>query len=314
MVVVRVGQSAYDTVQSLARERTMVTDAGHLYEMVGSADTQRLKSADLLVVQSGTHVDKRVLSALNDCAVLTTTSGTDHIDVETAKELGVCVLRAPLLRRDAVVHMAFAEMIFHNRRLGAIWAGAEAGRWGRGDLPSLQPKGLNDATVAIIGLGVIGRRMAEFLSFSGARVLGVEPEPVNTDVEVVSLAYALAVADVVTLHCDLNPSTHGLIQAKEIASMKRGSVLINLARGGLLDTDAAIHAVERGHIAGLSVDCFEQEPYSTMAQAKQPGVHFTPHAAGYTCGLTAASAQKIVDVANALSQGQIPEHTVLPFA
>jgi D-3-phosphoglycerate dehydrogenase len=313
MVVVRMGQSAYDTVESLTNERALVVAAGHKYQHVEKGEVDVVRGADLLVVQSGMRVDKRILSALKGRAVLTTTSGTDHIDLEAAQELGVCVVRAPLLRRDAVVHLAFAEMVFHNRRVEALWSGASAGRWGRGELPALQPKGLGSCTVAIIGLGVIGRKLAALLSLSGVRVVGVEPSPVNEDVELVTLAQALDISDVVTLHCNLNASTYGLIGAQEIAAMKRGAVLINLARGGLLDTQAAARAVERGHLAGLTVDCFEEEPYLHMARCSSPGIHFTPHAAGYTQSLTAASAQEIVDVANVLSTGDQPQYVVLPF-
>ena len=173
-------------------------------------------------------------------------------------------------------------MIWLGRRLPALQSAAINGRWARGDLPSLTPMGLCGATVAVIGLGVIGKQMATILATMGCRVLGVDPYVSLDSVEMTDVDTALREADVVTLHCSLNDGNRGFIDHAKLASMKRGALLINTARGPLLDVEEAAAAVKRGHLAGLAVDVFPVEPYPLLADLSHPQILLSPHASGYT--------------------------------
>ena len=154
-------------------------------------------------------------------------------------------------------------------------------------------------TVGVVGVGVIGSRMAEVLEALGARVLRCDPLLDDG----VPLERLLVESTVVTLHCDLTPSNSGMIGRAEIRAMPRGAVLVNTARGALLDVDAAIEAIEKGHLAGLGLDVFPDEPVD-LSRYAGPRVLLTPHAAGWHPGLAAKIAEGIVGALRALMEGR----------
>jgi D-3-phosphoglycerate dehydrogenase len=275
------------------------------------APTPSLGGVDVLVTTSGVRVTEDVLSQLSGKLVLTTTSGHDHIDGVAAARHGVTVARCPLARRDAVVAWSLAEGIAGMRRLGALHQAAADGRWARADLPALAPIGLADARVAVIGMGVIGQRMATVLATLGAEVLPVDPRPIP-GWRCVDLETALEVADWVTLHCALSPTSRGLIGARQLARLRPTAVVVNAARGDVLDLDAAVDAVRHGRLRALAVDVFPVEPWTSLRDAALPGVSFAPHAAGYTRDLGARVAAEVVDTLAAWASGAPLPHRVSP--
>ncbi|MFT4624234.1 MAG: phosphoglycerate dehydrogenase-like enzyme [Myxococcota bacterium] len=306
MTVLRWGRSAYETDAALAAEEAGARVLGLDWAAVAGCDAPPLAGVDALVVTSGVRVDAALVGRFSGSLVLTTTSGHDHIDVGACAAQGISVGRCPLARRDPVVEWSLGCLIGLMRQHPWFFAEAAAGRWARAALPQRRPRGLHGARVAVIGLGVIGRRMSEVLEGLGARVLGVDPAGGG-----VSLTDALREADAVSLHCALSPSSEGLIGAHELAMLRPHAVLVNSARGRVLDVRAAVAAVRSGRLAGLAVDVFPEEPWPELATgAQHPAVWFTPHAAGYTEGLGDRVAREVVAALTAWNAGRPLPHAV----
>lgn len=257
-----------------------------------------LGEAEVLVVPSVRKVTAAHVARLGRCRlVLTTTSGFDHLDLPAVLSAGKLAARLPLARRDAVVETALGMMLALRRRLGPLQVAAGEGKWERDRLGTWRPSRLG--RVAVVGMGVIGRRMGEALGALGAEVLPVDPRVRGT----LPLDEALARADVVTLHCALNPTTRGLFDAARLATLRRGTVLVNTARGPLVDVDAAMALLRRGHLGGLGLDVFPKEPWP-LANLVHPDVLVTPHAAGWHPDLWDDVRAGVVRAVGALERGE----------
>lgn len=160
-------------------------------------------------------------------------------------------------------------------------------------------KMLASQTVGLIGYGRIGRMVAELLKAFGAEVLiydvfEITPAP---GIKVVSLDSLLSMSDIVSLHLPYTPETHHLITQKELAKMKPSSLLVNLARGGLINEDDLLNAIESGRIAGAALDCFETEPYSgplLQLDTVQVTAHMGSYAKESRALMEAESCEKLV--------------------
>lgn len=258
-----------------------------------------LDQADVLVVPSKTHVDADVVRRLTRCRlVVTTTSGYDHLDLVALATAGIVASRLPYVRRDAVVETALGMVLGITRRLGPLQAAAEAGRWDRARLVDYGATRIG--TVAVVGVGVVGSHMCTVLEALGASVLRVDPRlPVGVSVP---LAEALSRANVVTLHCSLSPENRGMISADVLATLRPGAVLVNTARGKLVDVEAAVAAVRAGRLAGLGLDVFPTEP-ADLARWAAPNVLLTPHAAGWHPRLGEAVSEGVATAVRALLAG-----------
>jgi D-3-phosphoglycerate dehydrogenase len=158
------------------------------------------------------------------------------------------------------------------KRLGPLTALIREGRWSARD--ALPLGDLDGATLAVVGYGRIGRRVAELATAFGMRVLASDPYAPDAEV---GLLYALRAADVISLHAPLTPETQGLIGADTLRHVKRGAVLVNCGRGGLLDLDAAHAALLDGRLSGIGLDVFDPEPPADHPLFHRPEVVLTPH-------------------------------------
>ena len=278
----RWGRSPYETDAQLQAERAALAD---LVEVVPPGTP-----AEIIVVTSKDEVGRAWVDRLSPVRlVLTTTSGYDHVDVELLRSMGIAAGRCPLARRDAVVESALAMLLDGLRAHGRLRAAAAEGRWARSALPQLGMGRMAGAEIGVVGLGVIGRRMAEVLAALGARVLGADPAGVPPGVEPVSLPTMMARCAAVTVHCRLEPGSTGLIDAAMLAEARRGLVLVNTARGDVLDVEAAIAALDGGRLGALMLDVFPVEPWPALdAVRTRPQLTLLPHAAGYYEGLSEA--------------------------
>lgn len=221
--------------------------------------------ADIVVVPSTQRVVP--VSVPRARLVITTTSGFDNLDVPALRAAGVRCARLPLVRRDAVVETALGMILALNRRFGPFAETARAGVWDRAHLNRYDARLLG--RVAVVGMGVIGTKVATVLRAFDAEVVEVrDGQPLPLDV------------DVLTLHASLTHSNRNMVNAGVIAGLRRGAILVNTARGKLLDADAAYAAVVEGHLGGLAVDTFPEEP-TNLARFDHPRVIVTPHAAGW---------------------------------
>lgn len=188
-------------------------------------------------------------------------TGIDEIDVEAARERGIHVRNVPDAFSVPVADTVLAFMLSFARRLPWLDRAIKQGGWEYIDGVSLA-----ECTLGVVGCGNVGRTVLRRARAFGMRCLGNDPLPMppqlidETSVEMVELDELLAGADFVSLNCDLNPTSHHLVGRRELKIMKRGAVLINTARGPIVDEPALVEALESGEINGAGLDVFEVEP------------------------------------------------------
>jgi len=225
--------------------------------------------------------------------------GVDLIDLSAASARGIPVVITPGSGTRAVAEGVLALVLHLVKRLEPLTELVREGRWAeRGQVPVGD---LDGATIGIIGYGRIGRRVGELAAAFGMRVLAYDPfsQP-PADVVCPDLDQLTASSDVLTLHVPLTEETHHLVDDAFLARTQPGTILVNCGRGGLLDLDAALAALQSGRLAGVGLDVFESEPTGHHPLFDHPNVVLTPHLMGLTQRATAATfadaARGIVDV------------------
>ncbi len=306
--VLRWGQSAHETDADLAGEAEAAARVGATWSCHPHRDPPALRDVWAVVVNSGVRVTATELRDLAGRFLLTTTSGFDHIDLEAARACGVTVARCPEARGAAVAEFTLGATISAIRRLDDVWGPAAEGRWARGELPAIGPCTLDGARVVVVGAaGVIGARVRRLFEAFGATVLPVDPRlPAGLDLDEV-----LGDADVVSLHCDLNPSTRALFDADRLARLSPRTILLNTARGESLDVAAAVGAVADGRLGALICDVFPTEPYPALSAATHPRIRFSPHGAGYTRALGGRVAIEVGRALDAWATGREVPYTLV---
>ncbi|MFK7929939.1 MAG: NAD(P)-dependent oxidoreductase [Myxococcota bacterium] len=295
--VLRWGQSAYETDVDMQRERDHAHALGLQWKAHPDTRTRPSETADVLVVTSKVHVTGPVLDTVRPTLVCTTTSGYEHIDLAAARNRNIAVVRCPMARRNAVVEHTLSCLIYLLRDLHSQVTPAHEGRWVRSQLPDFAPRGIAGSTIAVVGLGIIGQQVASTLVHLGANVIGVDPNPTGPSLPMAELDAAIADADAVTLHASATPSAIGMFDAQRLASLPARCVVINTARGDLMDPIAAARAVQSGHLGGLACDVFPEEPWPHLAEYAAPNILLTPHSSGFTQDLgerVAADVQQVL--------------------
>lgn len=185
-------------------------------------------------------------------------SGLDSVDLAAAERHGITVLNTPEAPAQAVAELALALILTILRRICETDKLVRAGQW-----PRTQGRLLAAQRVGIIGLGRVGRRVARVCQAFGADVVAHDSYVTNSPdgVELIPLEKLLAEADIITLHVTYDADTHHLLNENAFARMKRGAIVINTARGGLIDETALADALNSGQLAAAALDVFEQEPY-----------------------------------------------------
>jgi len=232
------------------------------------------------------------LRCISRCGV-----GVDAIDLAAAKRLGKAVANTPGIPTDAVAELALSMFLALSRNLHAQANVMQARRWER--LPAHLLAG---RTVGLIGLGSIGRRVAQLCLAFNAKVIACDPlanaETVNSlGIALVTKEELLREADIVSLHASKSPGQAVLIGENEMSAMKRGSILVNLARGEMVDELALFNALNSGQLSGAGLDVFTAEPYTgPLCDLEQ--VILTPHSATNT--LETRVAMELMCVENAI--------------
>jgi phosphoglycerate dehydrogenase-like enzyme len=238
--------------------------------------------------------------------------GVDSIDVPVATELGVCVATTPGANEATVADHALAMMLAVLRRVPEHDAGVRRGEWNRTGAHT--PRLLHGATVGIVGFGHIGRLVAERLAGFGTTVLAHDPA-VSTAVGVrlVGLDELLRTSDVVTVHVPLVPATRQLIGAAQLAMMRPGAVLVNTARGPVVDEAALLAALGSGTIGGAALDVFDVEPPPSASPLFDlPNVILSPHIGGLSTASVAEMTMRCAHAVVAVLRGQEPDHLANP--
>jgi len=211
--------------------------------------------------------------------------GVDTIDLAAAKRLGIAVCNMPGANTRAVAELTLLLMLATLRRLVTLDAETRTGRGWELDAAVLDDLGeLGGRTVGLVGFGATGQCLAPMLHAFGARVLFTSRQrSAHPQATFVPLADLLRSSDVVSLHVPLTSETSHLMNDASFAAMKRGAILINTARGGLVDPDALHRALASGHLRGAGLDVFDVEPANLEHPVfRMPTVTVTPHVAWFT--------------------------------
>jgi len=202
--------------------------------------------------------------------------GMDAVDLDAARDLGIVVTNTPDAPTIPVAELTIGMILCLYRSIHVSDASIRAGGWQR-------PMGhlLFGKKIGIIGCGRIGSSVAKLLTAFGCEILGCDPICKEHDLICMTESKRLlAEADIVCLHVPYSDQTHHYMNEQRIRSMKKGAVLVNTARGGLIDEDALLAALQDGHLAGAAIDSFEQEPYNGPLK-DIPNIVMTAHMGSY---------------------------------
>jgi len=252
------------------------------------------------------------LRVISSCSV-----GVDHVDLAAASARGIRVGNTPGVLTETTAELAFALMLAASRRVAECDRFVRAGLWTperRWQPDMFLGRDLFGATLGVVGLGPIGRAVAARARAFGMHVLGCSrSRREDVDIEQVELAELLVRADVVSLHVALTPQTQGLLDARALARMKRGAILVNTARGGLVDEEALVAALTSGAIAAAALDVFAGEPLAaTSPLMRLDNVVLTPHVGSATTRTRRRMAELAVENLLAGLAGQPLPHCANP--
>jgi len=240
---------------------------------------------DAFIVRSRTKIDRAVLDKATRLKLVARPgTGLDNIDVEYAKSKGITVVNSPESLVEAVAEHVVLLMLALSRKLVVADVGTRAGKWEKN---ALMGKELKGRVLGIVGLGRIGRRIAEVSKTLGMSVLfydviSIPPEVVAPlGAKVVGLDELFQSSDYITLHVPMTSETAHMINTQRLNQMKKTAFLINTSRGGVIDEEALAAALQKGTIAGAALDVFEKEPLSGPILTA-PNTILTPHIGGQT--------------------------------
>ncbi|WP_313032355.1 2-hydroxyacid dehydrogenase [Massilia alkalitolerans] len=309
-------------------------DAGH--ELRFFEDRLTLASASLaegceaVCVFVNDSVDAQVLAALarqGTRLVATRSTGYNQIDVAAAAQLGIEVVRVTDYSPHSVAEFAVRLLLGVNRKIARASARTRDGNF---DLEGLMGFDLHGKTIGVIGTGKIGMIFARIMAGFGCTILGHDPTPSRGFEEAggsyVAVDELLARSDAVSLHCPLTEATRYIINAHNLARLKRGSILVNTSRGGLVDTEAAIAALKSGQLGGLAIDVYEQEANLFFQDLSStiicddviqrlvsfPNVIVTGHQAFFTVEAIGQIMQTTIDSISAFERGEALVNRVPP--
>ena len=300
----------------LSAEGIEVLDSEERLEVLDVSDrpgeelAEAVRDAEGLIVRSGTRVDAALLEGAERLEVIGRAGvGVDNIDVEAATRRGIAVLNAPGGNTSSTAELAFALLLTAARRIAEADRSVRAGRWERKALRGRQLKG---NTLGVVGAGRIGSEVARRARAFGMRILAYDPfltgeRASNLRMERVELNELLERADFVTLHVPLTDQTRGLIGVTELGRMKPTAVLVNAARGGIVDEKALAVALSEHRIAAAALDVFSSEPLPDDHPLRDvPNLVMTPHLGAATFEAQREVAIQIaVSVRDALLTGDL---------
>jgi glycerate dehydrogenase len=279
----------------------------------------RIRDADIVITNKAPIKRDAIAEAKNLRLVAVAATGTDVVDINACEERGITVVNIRNYAVNTVPEHTFALIFALRRSIVAYRDAVIRGRWQQAaqfcffDYPIHD---LTGCTLGIIGDGALGRSVADLGRAFGMRVLFAEYKgssgmgPLYTRFDEV-----MRTSDIITLHCPLMPSTHNMISQREFALMERRPLLINTARGGLVDEEALVVAMDEGQISGAGFDVITQEPppadHPLMKIAGRPNLILTPHVAWASQEAIQSLADQLIDNIEAFWSGD-PRNVVSP--
>ena len=262
----------------------------------GSEDSliERIAGAESVInIRSSTRFGESVFQRLADLRLVSLWgTGTDNVDLAAAASHGVTVTNTPGVSAFSIAEHALALMLAVARRIPGLDREVRQGGWPRGQAAQMHGK-----TLGVIGLGAVGRQFARLGAGIGMRVIAwtMHPDPA-LGFEIVALDELLRSSDVVSLHLRLSDETRGFLGKRELEKLKPSAILINTARGAIVDQQALLDALTAGRIAGAGLDVFDVEPLPNgHALTHLENVVLTPHSAGVTPEALEAGLQLSID-------------------
>ena len=241
---------------------------------------EAVAGADALLVRSATTVDAEVIAAAPKLKIIARAGvGLDNVDVDAATAAGVLVVNAPTSNIHSAAEHAIALMLSAARQIPAADASLREHAWKRSAFNGTEIYG---KTVGVVGLGRIGQLVAARLAAFGTHVIAYDPyvppaRAAQLGIELLPLDDVLARADFISVHLPKTKETAGLLGAEALAKTKPGVIIVNAARGGLIDEQALADAITRGHVRGAGLDVFATEPCTDSPLFDLPQAVVTPH-------------------------------------
>ncbi|MBI5966546.1 MAG: hydroxyacid dehydrogenase, partial [Deltaproteobacteria bacterium] len=273
---------------------------------------EEVRNAEALIVGLPPISRQTMENAPNLMIIACQGVGFSHVDLEAANQMGILVTNTPGVNSDTMAEYTLGLILAIVRRIPHGWVEMVKGGWDRSKYVGTELRG---KTLSILGFGQIGRRVSKMGAALGMKVLAwsrtiSEKDFMDAGAQPVSKDQAISQADILSLHLTLNKETQNIIGSPELAMMKPTAFLINTARGGLVDQEALLKALDNGVLAGAAIDVFEQEPPTDRRLIEHPRVLATPHLGALTeearYRMCIAAAEQVV---HAL-RGEKPPYTV----
>ena len=270
----------------------------------GAPLAEALRGVDALLVRGATRVTAEVLGKAGSLRlVVRVGTGLDNIDVAAARERGIRVANTPAANAVSVAELVFGLLIALERRLCEVGAELKRGVWAKG---KHETRELAGKRIGLIGFGRIGREVASRAHAFEMTVVWSDPlmpqAPSGYEwARRSSLEELLPTVDYLSLHLPLDPQTRGFVGPAQLAAMKPGAVLVNCARGGLVDEAALLAALRGGKLRGAALDVFESEPPGRLPLLELPNVIATPHVGASTLEAQARAAMEAVGMVEAFA-------------
>jgi glyoxylate reductase len=292
-----------------------------LFEIRGGAEQappreQLVAEARDAVVLAPTYIDRvdaELVAALPKLRhVASYGVGVNHLDLDACAARGVLVTNTPGVVTEATADLAFGLVLAVARRIAESDRLVRRGGWTGIDPAWMLGTEVNGKTLGIVGFGRIGQAVARRATGFSMRVLYSTPrELIFNGAERRTLEALLSESDVVSLHVPLTPATRNLLDRKRILAMKPGAILVNTARGGVLDEAALAEALSSGHLGGAGLDVFADEPHVPEALLRLENVVLTPHLGSGTRETRAAMSRMVLDEVERVARGASPLHRVV---
>ncbi|KNA12320.1 hypothetical protein SOVF_126730 [Spinacia oleracea] len=285
-------------------------DVDCLYDLTPEDLCNKITQYDALIVRSGTKVNRAVFEAAKGGLKVVGRAGVgiDNVDLQAATEYGSLVVNAPTANTIAAAEHGIALLTSMARNVAQADASMKAGKWGRSKYVGVSLVG---KTLAIMGFGKVGSEVARRAKGLGMHVIAHDPyAPADraraVGVELVSFDQAISTADFVSLHMPLTPATKKVFNDTTFSKMKKGVRLVNVARGGVIDEDALIRALDTGIVAQAALDVFSEEPPSKDSKLVQhQNVTVTPHLGASTKEAQEGVAIEIAEAVTGALKGEL---------
>ncbi len=257
--------------------------------------TNNVSSFDAMIVRSETKVRKDMIDKMQNMKLIVRGGvGLDNIDLDYAKSKGIKVQNTPAASSSSVAELVLAHMFALSRHIVRGTNGVNEGLWEKKKLKGVE---LTGKTIGIIGLGRIGQELGKRALALGMKVIGCDPYVKSVKgVEHKELDEVIRESDYISVHAPLTNETRHLIGDDAFDKMKEGVILVNCARGGVVDEDALLRALKSEKVKGAGLDVFEKEPPAQGELLKLPNVTFTPHIGASTKEAQARVGEEVVSI------------------